>query len=170
MDDAEAFDSLFRQALSAMDAGDVATLGRLLTAHPRLARDRLTAPGSWLRDKVGGALDGFFKDPYLLWFVSEDAPVHGHLPKNIADVTRAIIRAGRPLKANCGRVAAASCGRSAGGGYRDSRLTPSIGRRSAALPPASGPGCSRATHRKPSPDPASPTAGSPLDAVGAFLR
>src|SRR5262245_12143462 len=95
MDDAEAFDSLFRQALSAMDAGDVATLGRLLTAHPRLARDRLTAPGSWLRDKIGGALKGFFKDPYLLWFVSEDAPVHGRLPKNIAEVTRAILRSAR---------------------------------------------------------------------------
>src|SRR5262249_38542691 len=47
----------------------------------------------WLRDKLGGALDGFFKDPYLLWFVSEDAPVHGRLPKNIADVARTILRA-----------------------------------------------------------------------------
>jgi peptide-methionine (S)-S-oxide reductase len=92
MDDAEAFDSLFRQAVSAIDAGDVATLGRLLTAHPRLARDRLTAPGLWLRDKIGGALEGFFKDPYLLWFVSEDVPVHGRLPKNIAEVARLILR------------------------------------------------------------------------------
>jgi hypothetical protein len=47
---------------------------------------------------------------------------------------------------------------------------PHIGRRSAALPPASGASCSRATPRKPSPNPASPTAGGPLDAVGAFLR
>jgi peptide-methionine (S)-S-oxide reductase len=76
-------------------AGDVPALDRLLNDHPELARERLAAPGPWLRDKVGGALDGFFKDPYLLWFVSEDAPVHGRLPKNIADVTRAIIRAGR---------------------------------------------------------------------------
>jgi peptide-methionine (S)-S-oxide reductase len=92
MDDADMLDSLFREAVSAIDAGDVATLERLLADHPRLARNRLTAPGPWLRDKIGGALDGFFKDPYLLWFVAEDAPVHGRLPKNIAEVTRAILR------------------------------------------------------------------------------
>jgi peptide-methionine (S)-S-oxide reductase len=73
----------------------VPALDRLLTDHPELARERLTAPGAWLRDKIGGALDGFFKEPYLLWFVSEDAPVHGRLPKNIAKVTRAILRAAR---------------------------------------------------------------------------
>ena len=92
MDDALMFDALFREAVSAIGAGDVATLERLLAAHPSLARDRLTAPGSWLRAKIGGALDGFFKNPYLLWFVAEDAPVHGCLPKNIGEVTRAIIR------------------------------------------------------------------------------
>jgi Ankyrin repeats (3 copies) len=88
-------DQLFRQAVALIGAGDVPALDRLLSDHPELARERLAAPGPWLRDKIGGALDGFFKDPYLLWFVSEDAPVHGRLPKNIADVTRAIIRAGR---------------------------------------------------------------------------
>jgi peptide-methionine (S)-S-oxide reductase len=91
MDDAQMFDALFREAVHAIGAGDVAKLERLLTAHPSLARNRLTAPSSWLRDKIGGALDGFFKDPYLLWFVSEDVPVHGCLPKNIAEVARAII-------------------------------------------------------------------------------
>jgi peptide-methionine (S)-S-oxide reductase len=63
-----------------------------LSAMGQPPRGGLTAPGLWLRDKIGGALDGFFKDPYLLWFVSEDAPVHGRLPKNIAEVTRAILR------------------------------------------------------------------------------
>ena len=92
MDDAQLFDALFREAVSAIGAGDLATLERLLAAHPSLARNRLTAPGSWLRDKIGGALDGFFKNPYLLWFVAEDVPVHGCLPKNIAEVTRVIIR------------------------------------------------------------------------------
>src|SRR5215475_14303407 len=95
MDDAQVFDALFREAVSAIGAGDMATLERLLAAYPSLARNRLTAPGSWLRDKIGGALDGFFKDPYLLWFVSEDVPVHGRLPKNIAEVTRAILRSAR---------------------------------------------------------------------------
>jgi peptide-methionine (S)-S-oxide reductase len=88
-------DQLFQQAVALIGVGDVAALDRLLTDHPDLARERLTAPGPWLRDKIGGALDGFFKNPYLLWFVSEDVPVHGRLPKNIAEVTRAILRRAR---------------------------------------------------------------------------
>src|SRR5215470_11012458 len=85
-------DQLFQQAVTLIGAGDVPALDRLLTDHPELARERLTAPGPWLRDKIGNALDGFFKDPYLLWFVSEDVPVHGQLPKNIAQITRVILR------------------------------------------------------------------------------
>lgn len=50
-------------------------------------------PGAWLRDKVGGALDGFFQQPYLLWFVAEDPVRNGKLPRNIAQVTRTIIHA-----------------------------------------------------------------------------
>jgi peptide-methionine (S)-S-oxide reductase len=85
-------DQLFQQAVALIGAGDVPALDRLLTEHPELAKERLAAPGPWLRHKIGGALDGFFKDPYLLWFVSEDAPVYGRLPKNIAEVARAILR------------------------------------------------------------------------------
>jgi peptide-methionine (S)-S-oxide reductase len=88
-------DQLFQQAVALIGAGDVPALEGLLTKHPELARERLADPGPWLRDKIGGALDGFFKDPYLLWFVSEDVPVLGRLPKNIADVARAIIRSAR---------------------------------------------------------------------------
>jgi Ankyrin repeats (3 copies) len=93
MDDPEILDSLFREAVSAIDAGDVTALERLLAAHPRLVRDRLASPGAWLRDNVGGALEGFFRDPYLLWFVAEDPVRTGKLPRNIAQVTRAIIQA-----------------------------------------------------------------------------
>ena len=91
----EQLDSLFREAVSAIDAGDVAELERLLTAHPELARERLQSPGRWLRDKVGGALDGFFQRPYLLWFVAEDPVRNGKLPRNIAQVTRTIIQAAK---------------------------------------------------------------------------
>ncbi len=86
-------DQLFERAVALIGAGDVPALEQLLADHPQLVRERLAVPGPWLRDKIGGALDGFFKDPYLLWFVSEDAPVYGHLPKNVGDVTRAILRA-----------------------------------------------------------------------------
>jgi len=85
-------DQLFQRAVALIGAGDLPALEELLTDHPELARERLVAPGAWLRDKIAGALDGFFKDPYLLWFVAEDVPVHGRLPRNIAEVTRAILR------------------------------------------------------------------------------
>jgi peptide-methionine (S)-S-oxide reductase len=48
-----------------------------------------------LRDAIGGALDGFFARPYLLWFVAEDPVRTGRLPGNIAAVARIIIDAAR---------------------------------------------------------------------------
>ena len=93
MTDPDPLDALFYEAVTAIDAGDVATLEQLLARHPRLLRDRLDSPGAWLRDKVGGALEGFFARPYLLWFVAEDPVRNRKLPANIALVARAIIRA-----------------------------------------------------------------------------
>src|SRR5262249_37166283 len=93
MDHAQILDSLFRDAVSAIDAGDVAALERLLAAHPNLVRERLDSPGAWLRDQVGGALDGFFRRPYLLWFVAEDPVRNGKLPGNIAQLAHTIIAA-----------------------------------------------------------------------------
>jgi len=93
MDNSETLDALFHQAVSAIDAGDVTTLEHLLATHPELAHERLKSPGAWLRDQVGGALDGFFQKPYLLWFVAEDPVRNGKLPGNIAQVTRTIIKA-----------------------------------------------------------------------------
>jgi len=85
--------ALFQRAVSTIDAGDVDALDRLLADHPELVRVRLENPGAWLRDIVKGALDGFFKAPYLLWFVAEDPVRQGTLPKNIADVARVIVNA-----------------------------------------------------------------------------
>lgn len=95
METADPLDPLFRQAVTAIDAGDLPALERLLAAHPRLLRDRLATPGAWLRDKVGAALDGFFRHPYLLWFVAEDPVRNGTLPRNIARVTLGIIQAAK---------------------------------------------------------------------------
>ena len=91
MNDAE-FDSLFREAVSAIDAGDVSTLERLVGGHTRLVRNRLVSPGPWLRESVGDALEGFFQQPYLLWFVAEDPVRNGKLPRNIAAVARTIVQ------------------------------------------------------------------------------
>ena len=91
MNTSDTLDTLFREAVFAIDAGDAMSLDRLLDVNPRLVRDRLESPGSWLRDKVGGALDGFFNAPYLLWFVAEDPVRNGKLPQEIGRVTRTII-------------------------------------------------------------------------------
>jgi peptide-methionine (S)-S-oxide reductase len=88
-------DADFRDAVSAVDAGDVAKVERLIAEKPALIRERLASPGAWLRDKVGGVLDGFFQRPYLLWFVAEDPVRNGALPENIGAVARAIIAAAR---------------------------------------------------------------------------
>lgn len=95
MDQPDSLDALFRDAVAAIDAGDVPALERLLAEHPRLVSERLESPGEWLRKHVGGALDGFFARPYLLWFVAEDPVRNGKLPKNIAEIARAIIAAAR---------------------------------------------------------------------------
>ena len=95
MNDANSLDGLFREAVAAMDAGDVAKVERLTREHPRLLRERLKSPGPWLRDKVGRALDGFFKKPYLLWFVAEDPVRNDTLPANIPHVAASIIDAAR---------------------------------------------------------------------------
>lgn len=93
--DAAQTDVLFQQAVGALDRGDTAALRQLLARHPRLARERLHAPGAWLRAQVGKALDDFFHAPYLLWFVAEDPPRRGQLAPNIAEMAQLIVEAAR---------------------------------------------------------------------------
>jgi hypothetical protein len=93
------FDSLFKQAASAIDAGDENSLQQLLNAHPELATERLYLPGEWQTNVIGAALNGFFKNPYLLWFVSEDAVRNNNLPANIANIAEIIIQKASSEKA-----------------------------------------------------------------------
>src|SRR5881275_1032405 len=93
--DSASLDSRFEMAVAAIDGGNVTTLERLIAETPALVRERLEEPGSWVRDVVGTALDGFFHAPYLLWFVAEDPVRHGRLPANIAAIAQVIIDAGR---------------------------------------------------------------------------
>jgi peptide-methionine (S)-S-oxide reductase len=88
-------DASFHEAVSAIDAGDLLKVERLVATNPELVCRRLTTPGAWLRDTVGGALDGFFQAPYLLWFVAEDPVRNGKLPSNIAEIAQSIIDAAR---------------------------------------------------------------------------
>ena len=83
----EISDPRFREAVSAIDTGDVGALERLLAAHPELTGDRIE----------GG--EGYFQRPYLLWFIAENPVRSGRLPGNIAEVTRAILRAARSARA-----------------------------------------------------------------------
>ena len=99
-EDIGTFESLFRQAVDAIDAGDADRLEKILNAHPQLVSERLCSPGSWLRDQIGGALDSFFRDPYLLWFVSEDAVRNNFLPANIALFAGIIIQKAKSEKAS----------------------------------------------------------------------
>lgn len=79
MTESRALDQRFREAVAAIDAGDTASVARIISADPALVRERLRAPGAWLSDRVGDALQGFFQDPYLLWFVAEDPIRNGVL-------------------------------------------------------------------------------------------
>lgn len=73
-------DTIFADAVAAIDAGDVATLDSLISQNPYLVADRLVTQEP-----------GYFADPYLLWFVAEN-PIRTHrLPANIVDVAMAIV-------------------------------------------------------------------------------
>ncbi len=91
-------DERFRAAVEAIDSGDAAALEKMLREDPDLVSTRLEQPGAWLRDKIGNAADGFFAQPYLLWFVAEDPVRNGKLPQNIAEIARMIVAAAREQK------------------------------------------------------------------------
>ncbi len=83
MDGPEIPDALFREVVFAIDAGDPGALQRLLSAHPRLPRDRIDC----------GA--GYFRRQHLLWFMAENPVGNGTLPENVAHVARTIVEAAK---------------------------------------------------------------------------
>ena len=81
MKKAEITNPLFREAVEAIDSGNISALENLLAAHPELVRDRLSYPGG-----------GYFKDPYLLWFVADNPIRVDRLPGNIVELTSLLIQ------------------------------------------------------------------------------
>lgn len=79
----------FLKAVEAIDSGNIDDLQRLLNSNPGLLTTRLQTPNE----------EGYFKNPYLLWFVADNPIRHDKLPPNIVDVTKMIIAALQQL--NC---------------------------------------------------------------------
>lgn len=84
MDSVEITDPLFRRAVEAIDAGDLITLSQLLDEHPGLIRQRLDVP-----------VTGYFRHPFLLWFIAGNPVRAERLPANIVEITDLLIKAAR---------------------------------------------------------------------------
>lgn len=73
-------DPIFREAVEMIDAGNIAKLQSLLADYPQLIYTRLDSP-----------TEGYFKQPYLIWFVADNPIRNKKLPVNIVDITRLLI-------------------------------------------------------------------------------
>jgi peptide-methionine (S)-S-oxide reductase len=80
MKNSDITDPLFREAVEAIDSGDINTLKRLLDQHPQLVSQRLDVPK-----------EGYFQHPYLLWFIADNPIRHEKLPANIIEITGLIM-------------------------------------------------------------------------------
>jgi hypothetical protein len=76
----------FRDAVAAIDAGDLASLERLLAEHPELLRERADYG------------EGYFRRPYLLWFVAGNPRRTDQLAPNIVAIGSAIIAAAQNVE------------------------------------------------------------------------
>ncbi len=76
-------DLLFRETVEAIDNGNISALQQLLETNPDLVTKPLATPDE----------EGYFKNPYLLWFIADNPIRHEKLPANIVEVTQTIIKA-----------------------------------------------------------------------------
>jgi hypothetical protein len=86
MKNEEIGDPIFRAAVDSIDCGDVEVLRRLLEYEPSLVTKRLDKPEN-----------GYFAQPYLLWFVADNPIRHDKLPSNIVEVAMVILDKLQPL-------------------------------------------------------------------------
>lgn len=80
-------DPTFLAAISAIDSGNEKELTKLLTKNTRLIHER-----------VPNGEEGYFKDPYLLWFIAENPIRNNKLPKNIVSITSLLIEFAKQQK------------------------------------------------------------------------
>jgi hypothetical protein len=80
MSNADITDPIFLKAVEAVDSGNLEVLQELISGNPRLLTERLPT-----NEK------GYFKDPYLLWFVADNPIRIPALPLNIIEVTRLLV-------------------------------------------------------------------------------
>ena len=73
-------DPLFRMAVESIDSGNIQKMKELLSEHPYLVKDRLHYP-----------VQGYFANPYLIWFIADNPIRHAKLPGNIVEITKTII-------------------------------------------------------------------------------
>lgn len=83
MKNSDITDPLFKEAVEAIDSGNTSRLQQLLQTNPGLVTKRFDTPKE----------EGYFKDPYLLWFVADNPIRHEKLPANIVEVAQVIIDA-----------------------------------------------------------------------------
>ena len=89
MENTDITDPLFREAVETIDGGRAAELDTLLAKHPRLVRERLSFPEG-----------GYFKNPFLLWFVADNPIRVPKLPPNITEITSLLIQHVRHMAAD----------------------------------------------------------------------
>lgn len=76
-------DERFLQAVNAIDSGDTAGLKELIEFDPDLITKRLQTPDE----------EGYFKNPYLLWFIADNPIRNFKLAGNIVEITQLLVDA-----------------------------------------------------------------------------
>ncbi len=71
---------VFRQAVEAVDTGNIAVLRDILSQHPDIINEQAHFPGA-----------GYFERPYLLYFVADNPIRNGKLPDNVLDLMNVLI-------------------------------------------------------------------------------
>src|SRR5215467_685156 len=82
MENSDIKDLVFRQAVDAIDRGDILSLSQILETNPSLVNLRLDKP-----------TEGYFAHPYLLWFIADNPIRNKKLAPNIVEITQIIIKA-----------------------------------------------------------------------------